>query len=58
MFQAIKKRDSWEDNLFGQENRIKSAEQNKQLFNDFFQKDLNKYRKWLKENNLEGIRYK
>lgn len=58
MFKALKKRDNWEDSLFGQENRIKSAEQNKLLFTDFFEKDLERYRKWLKENKLEGLRYK
>ena len=58
MFQAIRKRDNWEDSLFGQENRIKSAEQNKILFSDHFQKDLERYRKWLAEKGLEGIRYK
>ncbi len=58
MFRALKTRDAKESNLYGIENRIYTTEILSQKHKVAFEKGKIRYEKWLKENNLEGIRYK
>lgn len=58
MFRALKKRDNWEDALNGQEQRLKTNELTKHRLKKVFADDLESYRKWLLEVDLEGVKYK
>lgn len=58
MFRALKTRDAKENQLYGIENRIYSTEILTEKHRVAFTKGKERYLKWLKENNLEGIRYK
>ena len=57
MFAALKRRDKLEANLFGMENRIYTTEVMKQKHKKGFEVALEKYKGWLLEHKMDGVRY-
>ena len=58
MFRLLKTRDAKEAQIHGTEQRIHTSEMMAQKQTVHFKKLKERYFKWLKEHELEGIRYK
>lgn len=57
MLRKLKQRDAKENEIAGYENSIGSCEFTKQKMVAQYEQKLERYQKWKKDNEIEGIRY-